>query len=154
VREGSCDSLDNSLGSLAAHAVVTARGPAHQRDASKPDPTYGGDARVAEGWTEQAGTYARRALDRTDRAQDIVPHGPWHAERGQAVVDISRHAERVTAGVNLAHHIRMAARLGAQYEERRAMAGCPQRCQDPSCRHRIGPVIERERDAHSARRDR
>src|SRR5262249_57827573 len=105
VREGSCDSLDNSLGSLAAHAVVTARGPAHQRDASKPDPTYGGDARVAEGWTEQAGTYARRDLDRTDRAKDIVTHGPWHAGRGQAGGGNSTQPERGTAGVDVAHHI-------------------------------------------------
>src|SRR5262249_14415552 len=87
VSEGSCDSLDDRLGSLAAHAVVAARGPAHQRDASEPDPTYGGDARVAEGWTEQAGPYARRDLDRTDRAKDVVAHGRWHAERVQAVVD-------------------------------------------------------------------
>src|SRR5262249_15458731 len=116
VGKGSRDSLDDALGRLAAHAVVAACGPANQPDARKAYPAYGGDAGVAEGWTEQVGTYAGRDLDRTDRAEDLVAHGPRHAERVQAVVDISVHAERVTAGVNLAHHVRMAARLGAQHE--------------------------------------
>src|SRR5262249_14493225 len=134
--------------------VVAACGPANQRDTSKTYPAYGGDARVAERWTEQAGTYACRDLDCTDRAEDLVAHRPRHAERVQAVVDISVHAERVTAGVDLAHHIRMAACLGAQHEEGRAVAGCPQRFENVSCRHRIGPVVEGERDVHPARRAR
>ena len=140
---------DDGLGPPSRDAIEASRRPADECDPRKTHAAYGRDAGVAERGAEEPGPRARCSFDRSPCPDDPVAYRPRHAERVQPIVGITVYGEGVTARVNLAYHVWMAAHLLAQHEERRPVACRCERLEHPSRRHRVRTVVEGERDARA-----
>jgi hypothetical protein len=109
--QGSGDLFHDSVGASPADAVEASRRPADERDARQARAPYARDAGMAERGSEEARPSTRGGFDCGSCPDDLVAHGPRHAERVQAIVGIAVHGDGVTAGVNLAYDAGMPARL-------------------------------------------
>jgi hypothetical protein len=102
---------------------------------------------VADGRTKQRRSLATRGFDGALRTLDVGLHVLRRLERKQAVVQVAMTADGVASLVDLAHHVGVEVHLATHDEERGAMPARRQDSQHAARRHRVRPVIERQRDA-------